>query len=89
MKDNPTKYFACSKNAGKWLFRNKDPEEIRILNNAVNVEEFLFNRDKREQIRRELNVGDQLVIGHVGRFNKQKNHKFLIDIFKSVYQKKT
>ena len=27
---------------------------------------------------------DELVIGHIGRFNKQKNHEFLIDIFKTV-----
>ena len=88
MKDNPTNYFACSKNAGKWLFRNKDTEDIKVLNNAVNVEEFLFNKETRQKIRQELNVRDELVIGHIGRFNKQKNHDFLIDIFKSVVEKR-
>ena len=88
MKAHPTKYFACSKNAGKWLFRNTSPEEIQVLNNAVNVEEFLFNKEMRQKIRRELNVRDELVIGHIGRFNKQKNHEFLIDIFKSVVEKR-
>ena len=88
MRDNPTNYFACSKNAGKWLFRNKDTEDIKVLNNAVNVEEFLFNKETRQKIRQELNVRDELVIGHIGRFNKQKNHDFLIDIFKSVVEKR-
>ena len=32
------------------------PEEIKVLNNAVNVEEFLFNREMRQKIRQELNV---------------------------------
>ena len=27
---------------------------------------------------------DQLVIGHVGRFDPQKNHKFIVDIFQAV-----
>jgi glycosyltransferase involved in cell wall biosynthesis len=58
------------------------------LNNAVNVEEFLFNKEMRQKIRRELNVHDELVIGHIGRFNKQKNHEFLIDIFKLVVEKR-
>lgn len=88
MKDHPTRYFACSKNAGKWLFSNKSPEEIKVLNNAVNVEEFLFNREARQRTRKELGVRDELVIGHIGRFNKQKNHEFLIEIFKSVVEKR-
>ena len=89
MKDHPTKYFACSKNAGKWLFRNTNTEEIKVLNNAVNVEEFLFNRETRQKVRQELGVRrNQLVIGHIGRFNKQKNHEYLIDIFKSVVEKR-
>ena len=45
MKDYPNQYFACSKNAGKWLFGQgvSSSKEITILNNAVNVEEFKFN----------------------------------------------
>lgn len=88
MKDHPTKYFACSKSAGKWLFKNKRPEEIKVLNNAVNVEEFLFNRETRQRVRHKLGVRDELVIGHIGRFNKQKNHEFLLNIFKSVVEKR-
>ena len=63
-------------------------KKFKVLNNAVNVEEFLFNKEMRQKIRRELNVHDELVIGHIGRFNKQKNHEFLIDIFKSVVEKR-
>ncbi|MGM0874226.1 MAG: glycosyltransferase family 1 protein [Bacillota bacterium] len=85
MKENPTQYFACSKNAGKWLFGEK--ENITVLNNAVNVNDFKYNEQLRDSIRKELNIGDQLVLGHIGRFNKQKNHEFLIDIFKAVNDK--
>ncbi|MGM7721159.1 glycosyltransferase family 1 protein [Metabacillus sp. Hm71] len=86
MKDNPTDYFACSKNAGKWLFGEQ--KEVTVLNNAVNVDDFKYNEQLRREIRKELNINDQLVIGHIGRFNKQKNHEFLLDIFKAVADKK-
>ena len=38
-------------------------------------------------IRNELNLGEQLVIGHVGRFNPQKNHSFLLEIFSALLKK--
>lgn len=89
MKDHPSQYFACSKKAGQWLFghRISSTKEVKVLNNAVNVEEFKYNGDIRSRVRNEMNAGDKLVIGHIGRFNKQKNHEFLIDIFKALHDK--
>ncbi|MGE7120750.1 glycosyltransferase family 1 protein [Peribacillus sp. NPDC046944] len=86
MKDSPNHYFACSEKAGKWLF-GKNTNDVIILNNAVNADEFSFNQITRNNVRSQLGIKDELVIGHVGRFNKQKNHNFLIDIFKSVNDK--
>ncbi|WP_411332996.1 glycosyltransferase family 1 protein [Metabacillus indicus] len=86
MKKSPTDYFACSKKAGTWLFG--DRSDVTVLNNAVNAEEFQFNVYKRKEIRRELKLKNELVVGHIGRFNKQKNHSFLIDIFKEICSKK-
>ena len=89
MKDHPNQYFACSKNAGKWLFGQgvSSSKEITILNNAVNVEDFKFNGKIRTKIRNEIEAGDKLVLGHIGRFNKQKNHDFLIEVFKALHDK--
>jgi glycosyltransferase involved in cell wall biosynthesis len=91
MKDNPSNYFACSKNAGKWLFGRDlvTSGMVTVLNNAVNVKDFKFDEFNRKRIRQEIGVNDdQLVIGHIGRFNKQKNHDFLIDIFKELVKYK-
>lgn len=90
MKDNPNRYFACSKNAGQWLFGRElaASEKITVLNNAVNVEGFKYDTNIRNNVRRELDAEDKLVLGHVGRFNKQKNHEFLIDIFKAVHDRR-
>lgn len=89
MKDHPSHYFACSQKAGEWLFGKNimDSNHFTVLNNAVNVRDFTFNRITRNEMRSTLGIKDELVIGHVGRFNKQKNHEFLIDIFKETIKK--
>lgn len=87
MKNVPTDYFACSINAGKWLFGQKilDDHRLTVLHNAVDTQEFKFNEGMRRKLRERLEIpDDQLVIGHIGRFNKQKNHDFLIDIFEAI-----
>jgi glycosyltransferase involved in cell wall biosynthesis len=89
MKNNPNNYFACSKKAGEWLFGKNHPDrgDIKVLNNAVDVKKFKFNEQVRARVRNELQTGNKLVIGHIGRINKQKNHDFLIDIFKEVQER--
>lgn len=83
-------FFACSNRAGEWFYNRKirKSSSYYIIKNAINVEKYLFNEKIRSEKRKELDISeDVLVIGHVGRFNKQKNHTFLIDIFYE-YQKK-
>lgn len=83
---NATHMIACSKEAAEWLFKEKSSEAF-ILHNGIDLNRFLFNKEQRNTIREELNLNaDTLVIGHVGRFNLQKNHKFLVEIF-SEYHK--
>ena len=89
LNSNANNYFACSEEAGEWLFGKKiiNNNQLKIFKNAINCTEFKFNEDKRKWMRKELGLENKLVIGHVGRFNPQKNHKFLIDIFNEVYKK--
>lgn len=84
-----TNYFACSENAGRWLFGNKtfNQNKVKIIHNAIETERFKYNENIRNSIRKELHIEDKFVLGHVGRFVKQKNHDFLIDIFYEVYKK--
>ena len=78
---NATHFFACSKEAAKWLFKEKACEAV-IIKNAIDIERFKFNEEKRKLIRKKLNINENdIVIGHVGRFSMVKNHKFLIEIF--------
>lgn len=89
MKGIPSDFFACSRNAGKWLFGGgiAEPNEITVLNNAVNVQKFAFTQINRQVTRQSLGLSSELVIGHIGRFEKQKNHKYLIDIFYELQKK--
>ena len=89
LKKYATHYFACSKKAGKWLFgkENVENSNVKIIHNAVDYQKFKLNEEVRKDIRKELNIEDKLVIGHVGRFTNQKNHKFLINIFNEIYKK--
>ena len=80
-------YFACTEYAGKWLFGKKvvERKELNVINNAIDLKKFEFNENTREDLRKELGIKeDTLIIGHVGRFMKQKNHEFLIDVFEKA-----
>lgn len=79
-----TRYMACTEYAGRWLFGDREFElgNVFILNNAIDVEKFEYNKELRDLKRKELSIDDEtFVIGHIGRFVEQKNHRFLIDVF--------
>lgn len=77
-----TKKLACSDLAGKFLFK----KNYIIINNGINTEKFKFNQEVRDKVRKELNIEDKFVIGHVGRFSHEKNHEFIIDVFNEIYE---
>lgn len=77
----PDKYFACSYDAGNVCFGKKFKQTGNVLNNAINLSKFYPDKNLRNQTRNELGIDDKYVVGHVGNFNAQKNHFFLIDIF--------
>ena len=83
-------FFACTEHAGKWLFGKKvvERKKLNVINNAIDLKKFEFNEKIREDLRKEFGIKeDTIVIGHIGRFMKQKNHEFLIDVFNELYKK--
>lgn len=76
-----TARFACGNDAGKWLFGNRS---FQIVKNAKNIDAFSYHANVRETIRKQHQWSDKIVIGHVGNFNYQKNHEFLIDVFHEI-----
>ncbi|MEK5435775.1 MULTISPECIES: glycosyltransferase family 1 protein [Paenibacillus] len=80
-----THFFACSKDAGYNMFGEKKiKDKLIVVKNGIEVEKFKFNAYKRKQIRDEYGLSEKIVFGHIGRFNKQKNHNFLIETFYQI-----
>lgn len=81
-------FFACSKEAGEWLYGKNISKKNNyfIFKNAIDNKVFIFSSATRQQFREKYNVTDNFVIGHVGRFHPQKNHKFLIEVFYEIYK---
>ena len=81
---------ACSKLAGEWMYGKEAVEngDVTVINNAIDLDKFAFNQKKRNALRKELDLEAKFVVGHVGRFMKQKNHEFLVDVFAEVAKEK-
>lgn len=82
-----TDYLTCSEVAARWMYtkkiiRNRDFE---IIYNAVDGTKFAYSEEVRQRVRKELGISNKtFVLGHVGHFNWQKNHGFLMQTVKAV-----
>lgn len=81
-----TDLFACSKAAGIWLYGRRNIDKVKIINNAIDVQKFIYSNTRANEIKRSMNLDGKLVIGNIGRFEYPKNHHFLIDIFNEIIQ---
>lgn len=80
-----TDYLACGENAGKFLYGN---EKFVVINNAIDLDKFKYNPQKRIEERRRYNVSeDEKIIGHIGRFTDQKNHVFMLEVFEELHKR--
>ena len=80
-------FFACSEAADKDRFGRKviSGDHYAVLNNAIDVNQFSYNSRVREVVRDELGIGqNQLVVSHIGRYTKEKNHEFILKIFSEL-----
>lgn len=77
-------YFTCSQDAAVWLFGKKGAKRAWQMNNAIDTEIFRYNPAVRENIRRQLDLKTELCFLCVARFQKQKNHLFLLDVFSQI-----
>lgn len=80
-----SKALACGELAGNWLYGEK---QFEVLPNGFHTDKFVFDTEEREQIRMELHIEDKLVIGHIGRFNEQKNQPYLLQFFEQLAKRK-
>ena len=75
--------FACSQFAGQWMFKDNP---YHVIYNAIDIHKYDADLIVREETRNALGLHTELTLLHVGRFSYQKNHSFLLDIFKEVHR---
>ncbi|HFI0430162.1 TPA: glycosyltransferase, partial [Streptococcus suis] len=81
-----TDFFACSETAADYMFTKNLRGRAKIINNAIDLQKFTFNKVGREKIREELGWETKKIVGNIGRLSRQKNQPFLIDIFNEAYK---
>lgn len=70
--------IACNEAAGKWLFQNRD---FIVIKNGIDLSHFRFDEAVRAKYRKIIGLTDKdILLGHVGRFNRQKNQRFLLNL---------
>ncbi|RYQ45969.1 glycosyltransferase [Bifidobacterium pseudolongum] len=79
-----TNRIACSQEAGRYLFGSKP---FTIINNGIALEDFVYSKIRRNDLREQLGLdASAVVIGCVGRFVKQKNFPFAIQVFSQLHK---
>lgn len=70
-------YIACGQKAGENLYGTTP---FMVIKNGIFLEKFQFSREVKEQFCRKYHCQGKIVLGHIGRFNYQKNQLFLLDL---------
>lgn len=86
MRPYMTHMFTCAVDSGLWLYGRKNIKKFIMMNNAVDAKQLSYNDKVSTEIKKILNIERKFVIGHIGRFERAKNHNFLIDIFYNIYK---
>lgn len=83
-----TDFWACSDEASNWFYPPKARKNVKFIHNAIKVDEFKFDKSKRELLREELGINqDEIVIGHIGRISFQKNQEFILSVFTLLHER--
>lgn len=79
--------MAVSQSAARFMYGEKNVFNTFILKNGIDIKRYEFHTEIREKIRGKLNIQDDFVLGHIGRFSYTKNHPFIINVFEKLLEK--
>ena len=79
---------ACSMKAAAFVYGEHNLGNVKILKNGIRVHDYQFDEQKRINVRKKYSINNSdFVIGHVGRFSPEKNHRFLVHVFHELLKK--
>ena len=89
IKESKMRFVALHKDMAEELNARFEVKNTVVINNGINVERFKSVPESKENIRKSLEIPEEaFVIGHVGRFSKEKNHERIIRVMKQVNEVK-
>ena len=84
IKNNATKYCACGIDAAINAFDIKtiNNSNVMLLSNAIEVNNFIsIDNYEIKKLKKQFGLQEKTkIIGHVGRFDIEKNHKFILQL---------
>ncbi len=81
------KMYACSNEAGLWLFGEKNKDKFTVVNNGIDADKFRFDPELRSKKREEMGLSDFTIL-HAGAFSPVKNQSYLIEAFSALCKTK-
>lgn len=83
--DKKVTRLACGEDAGRWMYGK---QSFEIIKNGIELDRFRYLEENRISIKRELCIPEKTqIIGHIGAFRKEKNHFYLLNVFKLYCEK--
>lgn len=80
-------FFVCSHIAGLWLYGKKYEDQFVFMKNAIDTNAFEYHFEEAIALKKKYRFDNDFIVCHIGRFNQQKNHSFLIDIFEKIHER--
>ena len=79
-----THLLACSENAGRWMFGNR---QFTVINNGIDTERFRYREEAGKAVREQYGFGENLLVGIIGRLSDQKNPAYALKILEALFRK--
>ncbi len=72
--------------AAEYMFGKRS--DVQLMHNGVDLNIFHFDVEGRAKIREEFGLGNKLIVGHIGQFREQKNHRYLLEVYKKIHEQR-
>lgn len=79
-----TNLLACSESAGDWMYDGRD---YQIIRNGIQLSKFLYDTEKRFEIRHTFGYTDEVLVGIIGRLSPEKNCFFALNILEKLLRR--